>query len=46
MAQELKYKTHAYARRQLTWLRKQEGVIWVKGAKEAEKLVDEFIKVI
>lgn len=46
MIQELKWKTHAYARRQLTWLRKQEDLQWIKNAVEAEDLVAEFIKVL
>ncbi|MFH1855191.1 MAG: tRNA (adenosine(37)-N6)-dimethylallyltransferase MiaA [bacterium] len=43
MVQELKWKSHAYARRQLTWLRKQKNVIWIKNFRQAEKLVDHFI---
>jgi tRNA dimethylallyltransferase len=46
MAQELKWKTHGYARRQLTWLRKQAGLIWIKNKKEASNLIDKFIKVL
>jgi tRNA dimethylallyltransferase len=46
MAQELKWKTHAYARRQLVWLRKQAGLIWIKDKQEAADLVDKFLKVL
>jgi len=46
MVQELKWKTHAYARRQLTWLRKQKNVIWIKNLRQAGKLVENFLKVI
>ncbi len=44
MAQELKFKSHAYARRQLTWLRKQPDIKWVKNSKEAQKVVKGFLK--
>lgn len=46
MAQELKWKTHGYARRQLTWLRKQSELIWIKDKKETIDLVDKFLKVL
>lgn len=45
MAQELKWKTHAYARRQLTWFHRFEEIKWVKINKEAEKLVAEFLNI-
>lgn len=44
IAQELKWKSHAYARRQLTWLRKQPDIKWVKNSKEAQKIVKAFLK--
>ena len=43
MAQELKFKTHGYARRQLTWLRKQDNLIWINGPKQASALVEKFL---
>jgi len=42
--QKLKYAIHAYARRQLTWLRHQiPGIKWVRGDEEALRLVSGFI---
>jgi len=42
--QLIKYRTHAYARRQLTWFRKDKRIIWVSKKEEAEKLINEFLK--
>lgn len=42
MKQELKFKSHAYARRQLTWLRKMQ-VQKIKTKKEAVVLVEKFL---
>jgi tRNA dimethylallyltransferase len=44
LKQEIKWKTHAYARRQLTWFRRFEEIKWVKNENEAEKLVKIFLK--
>ncbi len=44
MVQELKWKTHGYARRQLTWLRKQPGLIWIKNKSQAKRLVANLLK--
>ncbi len=42
--EKLRYAIHAYARRQLTWLRHQVGgVEWVSGYEEAEKKVNKFL---
>jgi tRNA dimethylallyltransferase len=43
--ERIKFDNHAYARRQLTWLRKMKGIILVKNLKEAHKLVSEFLDV-
>jgi len=43
MTQELKWKTHGYARRQLTWLSKQPNLIWIKDKDQAHKLVEKFL---
>ncbi|MDH4358724.1 MAG: tRNA (adenosine(37)-N6)-dimethylallyltransferase MiaA [Candidatus Berkelbacteria bacterium] len=43
MSQELKYKIHAYARRQLTWFRHHGNVKWVPSYKEAEKIAKHFL---
>ena len=44
MEQELKYKSHGYARRQLTWFRRFPEIKWVKNFQEAEKLVRTFLE--
>ncbi len=44
MSQTLKYKTHAYARRQLTWFRRFKQIEWISKPEEAIALVDNFIK--
>ncbi len=43
MVMKLKYAIHAFARRQLTWLRHQLPVTWVKSQKEAVSLVQKFL---
>jgi len=45
MEQELKYKSHGYARRQLTWSRRFPEIKWVQDSQEVEKLVATFLKV-
>jgi len=35
--QKIKYRTHAYARRQMTWFRRDKRIKWIKNYKEAEK---------
>jgi tRNA dimethylallyltransferase len=42
MKQDLKYKIHQYARRQLTWFRRFSKIRWVQSKKEAEKLARKF----
>lgn len=42
--QKIKYATHAYARRQLTWFRREKNIKWIQKPEEAEKLVDNFLK--
>ncbi|MCX6809923.1 MAG: tRNA (adenosine(37)-N6)-dimethylallyltransferase MiaA [Candidatus Berkelbacteria bacterium] len=44
MKQELKWKSHGYARRQLTWLRRFPEIKWVKDKKEAEKIAKDFFR--
>ncbi len=39
----LKFKIHAFARRQLTWFRRNKNIHWVENSQEAEKLVNEFL---
>ena len=35
---------HHFAKRQLTWFKRQKDIVWVKNTKEAERLVREFLK--
>ena len=44
MIQKIKYATHAYARRQITWFKRDREINWIKGYKETEKLVKKFLK--
>ncbi len=39
----IKFRTHDYARRQLTWFRKDKKIKWIKTSKEAGKLVRKFL---
>lgn len=39
----IKKNTQAYARRQLTWFKKDKRIHWVKTIKEAEKLTNNFL---
>ncbi len=43
MIQNLKFKIHAFARRQLTWFRRNKDICWVNGQSEAERLVKNFL---
>lgn len=40
----IKFRTHDYARRQLTWFKKDKKIKWVKTPAEAEKLAKKFLK--
>ncbi|MDD3190295.1 MAG: tRNA (adenosine(37)-N6)-dimethylallyltransferase MiaA [Candidatus Pacebacteria bacterium] len=42
--QQIKWRTHQYARRQITWFKRDERIHWVKNYKEAEELIKNFIK--
>ena len=41
--QKMKFRTHQYARRQMTWFRRDERIKWIENYKEAEKLVKKFL---
>ncbi|HEU5228181.1 MAG TPA: tRNA (adenosine(37)-N6)-dimethylallyltransferase MiaA [Ktedonobacteraceae bacterium] len=47
MVQRLKYAIHDFTRRQLTWFRKDERIVWLEGdaamEQEAEKVVSAFL---
>lgn len=40
----IKFRTHDYARRQLTWFKKDKTIHWVKDEAEAEKIAREFLE--
>jgi len=42
--QKIKYRTHQYARRQMTWFKRDERIEWVENYKKAEKLAKKFLK--
>jgi len=43
-AQQIKFHTHQYARRQITWFNRDKSISWIEKYAEAEKLVKNFIK--
>jgi tRNA dimethylallyltransferase len=42
--QKIKYRTHQYARRQLTWFRKDKNIVWIDDYSKADNLISEFLK--
>jgi tRNA dimethylallyltransferase len=42
--QKIKFNTHDYARRQLTWFRKDRNIKWVTNYDQAERLIRRFLK--
>lgn len=42
MIVKLKFAIHAFARRQLTWFRRNKAIHWVKSGEEAEALIKTF----
>lgn len=42
--QRIKFHTHQYARRQITWFNRDKSINWVDNYPEAEKLVEGFVK--
>jgi tRNA dimethylallyltransferase len=42
--QKIKYRTHAYARRQMTWFRKDKRIVWIRNYKEAEKKIGKWLE--
>ena len=42
--QKIKFRTHKYARRQMTWFKRDEKTEWVRSYGEAKKLVSEFLE--
>jgi len=42
--EEIKKDTRHYAKRQMTWWRRDARIHWIRKAKEAERLVDDWLK--
>jgi len=41
--QKMKFRTHQYARRQMTWFKKDKRIEWIENYKKAKKLVEKFL---
>ncbi len=41
---KIQFRTHAYARRQMTWFRKEKNVRWIKTGNMARKLARKFLR--
>lgn len=41
---QIKFHTHQYARRQITWWKRDQSIQWVEDYEEAEKMVERFLK--
>jgi len=44
MIQKLKFKIHDFARRQLTWFRRNKEINWIQNDNQAEKLIHQFFE--
>lgn len=44
MEQQLSFAIKHYAKRQMTWFRKNDEIVWIQHPKEAVRLVAEFLK--
>jgi len=44
MHEQLKNAIHHFAKRQLTWFKRNEDIKWVKNEAQAEKLIKKFVK--
>lgn len=44
MVKKLQKEIEKYAKRQMTWFKKDKRIIWIKNQREAKKLVKEFLK--
>jgi tRNA A37 N6-isopentenylltransferase MiaA len=42
--QNMKWKIHQYARRQLTWFRRFSEIIWAKNKNDVFGVIDDFLK--
>lgn len=41
---QLKSASHQFARRQMTWFKRNKNIIWIKNKRQAEKQIKEFIQ--
>ena len=41
--QKIKFRTHQYARRQITWFKRLGKIKWIDGHKNAEELINDFL---
>ncbi|MCK4919199.1 MAG: tRNA (adenosine(37)-N6)-dimethylallyltransferase MiaA [Candidatus Pacebacteria bacterium] len=41
--QRIKFRTHQYARRQMTWFKRDERIVWIEIYQESNKLVKNFL---
>lgn len=44
--EKLKFAIHSFARRQLTWLRKDKNIHWISSDNEAINLVEDFLEAV
>ncbi len=44
MVEKIKMESRRYAKRQLTWFRKYENIIWIDGTDEVQKNIEKIIK--
>ena len=42
-AEDMKMNTWHYAKRQMTWFKRDKEIHWIKNKEEAEKMVDNFL---
>lgn len=43
MVERLKNATHAFARRQMTWWKRDQRIVWIKNQTEAQKAIKKFL---
>lgn len=42
--QKMKYRTHAYVRRQITWFNRDKRIKWIKNINQAKNIIKKFVK--
>jgi tRNA dimethylallyltransferase len=43
MVERLKYAIHDFTRRQLTWFRKDQRIVWIEGGDTLEQEADKIV---